>query len=323
MNKQQIAGLIAAGLVFAFVGAISALTSLYTSSMDFSGFDTGVYPRSGEYVGVVKVKGIIQDTGGGSFFDVPEYNHQRTLDSIDEMMNASNNRGILLYVDTPGGGVFESEELYLKLSEYRSETERPIYVYMDKMAASGGYYIAMASDKQVYANRNTITASIGVVLSYMSLHELFESLGIEDVRITSGEHKDIMSSGKKVNDADNAILQSMIDEYFDRFAEVVAAGRGMSDSDVRKIADGRIMTAKQAYEADLIDGVKTYEEVKELIHGDLGENISIYEPTTTGDFWSSLLSVSNNRTKSDAQALIEYYEKSGNGAFMYYVQLPR
>jgi protease-4 len=191
------------------------------------------------------------------------------------------------------------------------------------MAASGGYYIAMASDKQVYANRNTITASIGVVLSYMSLHELFESLGIEDVRITSGEHKDIMSSGKKVNDADNAILQSMIDEYFDRFAEVVAAGRGMSDSDVRKIADGRIMTAKQAYEADLIDGVKTYEEVKELIHGDLGENISIYEPTTTGDFWSSLLSVSNNRTKSDAQALIEYYEKSGNGAFMYYVQLPR
>jgi protease-4 len=206
--------------------------------------------------------------------------------------------------------------------EYRDATARPVYVYMDRIAASGGYYISMASEGRVFANRNCITASIGVTMGYINVHGLIEDLGIRDFSITSGEHKDIMSMFKEDVDTDNLILQSMVDEYFDRFAEIVALGRDMSDSEVRAVADGRIMTATQALDAGLIDDVMTYSEVLDYIRGELGANINIYQPATAPDFWSSLFGfVAQTRTQSDAQAIISALEQRGNGRFMYHATI--
>ncbi|MCL2633960.1 MAG: signal peptide peptidase SppA [Oscillospiraceae bacterium] len=320
MKKMQIIGLIAAGLVFTFVSVTSALTNSYIRNLNFDMFEgLGTYGTYSEYVGVVYIKGTMLEEEA-SFFSTPTYDHKGTLAAIEEMKHAPNNKGILLYLDTPGGGVFESEELYMKLMDYRETTNRPIYVYMHGMGASGGYYISMASDRNIYANVNCWTASIGVIISYMNLHDLFEEFGIRDITITSGEHKDMFGMGKDIEgmEKDNAILQSMVDESYDRFVEIIVKGRGMTDAQVRAIADGRIMTAKQAYAADLIDGVKTYEEVKDIIRKDLGDDIVIFEPLASVDFWSQMFALANEfNKKSDTQVILEAYERRGNGVLMY------
>ena len=111
------------------------------------------------------------------------------MEYIDRLMMDDHNRGILLYVDSPGGTVYESEELYDRLQEYRDLTGRPIWCYMAHYAASGGYMAAVASDK-IYANMNTVTGSIGVIMSGYDMTGLYEKLGIRYYSITSGDYKD-------------------------------------------------------------------------------------------------------------------------------------
>ena len=197
MNKKQIIGLIVAATMFTFVGVSNIITKSYTKSInnnisqaetlsDMMLSSTKVVLPVEKFVGVVNVEGIIQDTQStSSIFGMAEsYNHQKTLSYIDDMKNSDSNKGILLYVNSPGGGVYESDELYLKLKEYKEITGRPIWTYMGSQACSGGYYISMASDK-IYANRNTWTGSIGVIVSLYNYKELYDKLGIKEEHITS------------------------------------------------------------------------------------------------------------------------------------------
>ena len=139
-------------------------------------------------------------------------------------MQDSNNKGILLYVDSPGGTVYESEELYLKLQEYKETTDRPVWDYMAHYAASGGYMVSMASDR-IYANPNTVTGSIGVIMSGYDLTGLYEKLGIRYVSITSGANKD----SSQLTNEQIAIYQTQVDEYYNKFVNIVAEGRDMSE----------------------------------------------------------------------------------------------
>ena len=127
-------------------------------------------------------------------------------------MGDGNNQGILLYVDSPGGTVYESEELYLKLKEYKEQTGRPVWDYMAHYAASGGYLISMAADK-IYANPNTTTGSIGVIMSGFDMTGLYEKLGIRYVSITSGDFKD----SSKMTDEQIAVYQEQVDEFYSKF----------------------------------------------------------------------------------------------------------
>ncbi|MCL2072163.1 MAG: signal peptide peptidase SppA [Oscillospiraceae bacterium] len=324
MSKNQIIGLVVAAVVFVFVAVTSAITNSVMKSINFMDVlsEGSIYPVTGDYIGVVHVKGTMLETTTTTPFETLQYDHQRILNSIEEMKNSGNNKGLLLYVDSGGGGIYESEELHHKLMEYRNATARPVYVYMGRYAASGGYYVSAASDGRIYANMNTLTGSIGVITSYLNLYELFEEHGIKYVSITSGEHKDMLGLAKEELEGDNAVMQAVIDEMYERFVEVVAEGRGMSVSDVKKIADGRILTAKQALEADLIDGIMTYEELKELITEEWGGAVTIFEPEVELSLFASMFATANQlRTKSDAQAIIEAFEKRGNGVIMYYAQL--
>lgn len=332
MNKKQILGLIAAALVFVFVGVSNVITKSTISekeeekgnkltSLLESELDSSITLPVNDYVGIVEVSGTISEASDSSVFETPAYDHEGILDYIEAMKNSPNNKGILLTVDSPGGGVYESDELYLKLKDYKETTKRPIWTYMKSQACSGGYYISMASDK-IFANRNCTTGSIGVIMSLVNTKELYDKLGIKEINITSGKNKAMGSSGEDLTDEQKQILQSNVDEAYEQFVGIVAEGRNMDIETVKKIADGRIYTAKQALELGLIDEIADYKTVESSIMDELGENIELYQPdTSASDFFSSLFSAyKGTKEKSDAQVITEYLEKAGNGVPMYYAK---
>lgn len=322
MNKKQMGGLILAVVLFIATGVISVLTNVTAQNRlaDVAGeILTGGYelnaPNS-DYIAVVKVEGTIQEQTASSLFETAEgYQHTTTMEYIDFLMSDSDNTGILLYVDSPGGTVYESEELYQKLNEYKDATGRPIWGYMAHYAASGGYYVSMAADN-IYANPNTVTGSIGVIMAGYDLSGLYEKLGIRYVSITSGKNKD----SSKLDEDQIAIYQTQVDESFGRFVDIVADGREMSSDEVKKLADGRTYTAKQAKENGLIDDISLYEDMKADMGSELGTNVFYELKSKTSALASLFGSVKELVPKSEAQVLTETASEKENGGLMYYAE---
>ena len=324
MKKKQIAGLVVAAALFVGVSAASVFTNticknLLQSSVkdviDLGGscqFD----PPSEDYIAIVKVEGTIQEQTQSSALETSSgYQHDSTMNYIDELMDDPENKGILLYVDSPGGTVYESEELYQKLKEYKETTKRPIWDYMAHYAASGGYMVSMASDK-IYANSNTTTGSIGVIMSGYDMSGLYEKLGIRYVSITSGKNKD----SSKFTDEQIAIYQDQINEAYDEFVKIVADGRGMSVDDVKKLADGRTYTAKQAKQNGLIDEISLYPDMKDAMSKKLG-TFTFYEMESEEGLLQSLFSKAESLVpKSEAQVLTETAKSIESGVPMYYAE---
>lgn len=206
------------------------------------------------HIGVLYIEGTIGQ-------DSDTYNQQYILDAIDGMMKNSSNKGMMLYVNTPGGGVYESDEIYFKIKEYQKKTGRPVYSYMASQATSGGYYISAPADK-IIANRNCWTGSIGVTMGTLfDISGLLEKHGIKSETITSGANKSMGSFTEPLTDEQRLIMQGMIDEAYDQFVGIVAEGRNLDENYVRSISDGRIYTAHQAKNIKLIDDVvNTYED---------------------------------------------------------------
>ena len=238
------------GAIVIFCGIIGAVASIFTVSEEPEA-DFSPYP----YVGVLDISGTIQESYDGYPVD-GRYSHSWALNCVDRYADDNLNRGIILYINSPGGGIYESDELYKKLIDYKEETGRPVYAYMAQEAASGGLYVAMAAD-EIMANRMTLTGSIGVIMSSLDLTGLYEKFGIEENTIVSGKNKDMFSN---MGSEQEAILQQMIDEYYGYFVEIVSESRGLEESYVREISDGRVYTAKQAKELGLIDSIGTYDE---------------------------------------------------------------
>ncbi|MBC1483436.1 signal peptide peptidase SppA [Listeria sp. FSL L7-1485] len=204
-------------------------------------------------IAVLSVDGTIQDTGeSSSLFGETGYNHSFFMDQLEQVRDDDSIRGVLLYVNSPGGGVMESAQIRDKILQIKKERSIPIYVSMGSMAASGGYYISAPADK-IFASKETLTGSLGVIMQGYDYSELMKKLGISDNTIKSGTHKDIMSPTRPMTDEEKKIMQSMIDDSYNEFVHVVASGRGMSEEQVRKIADGRIYDGRQAKENGLID----------------------------------------------------------------------
>lgn len=216
-----------------------------------------------DYIGEIYVEGEISETSDSGLLSNSSYNHQWTLDRIEEMKEDKNNKGIILYVDSPGGSVYASDELYLAIKDYKKETKRPVYSYMASMAASGGYYISAPCDK-IYANRNCWTGSIGVTMGTMwDFTGLMEKYGVKAQNVTAGRNKAMGSSVSKMTKEQKEIFQSLVEEAYDQFVGIVAEGRNMKTNKVKKLADGRIYTALQAKKNGLIDKVATHEQVFE------------------------------------------------------------
>ena len=237
------------------------------------------------------------------------------------MIESGNNKGIFLYVDSPGGSVYESDELYLKLMEYKEKTGRPVWAYFAGQACSGGYYISMAADK-IYANRNCWTGSIGVIISLVNCKKLYDKLGIKEIDITSARNKSMGSAGLDMTDEQYKIFQSLVDEAYDQFIDIVSNGRSMDGETVREIADGRIYSAKQALKNGLIDEIGLLEEAKAdfVIAEGLPEGIEFFAPdNVVSGFMGSLFSAAEKIIpKSETSLAEDIIENKGKGVLMYY-----
>ncbi|MGI8383052.1 signal peptide peptidase SppA [Robertmurraya sp. P23] len=277
MNGKRWAALGIAVVLLVFSWVTNALSSVAFSNIESSWtevFSATEEPfieevieegNAAKKIAVLEVNGAIQDTGDvTSFFQSPGYNHSAFMENLEHVKEDKDVKGIILKVNSPGGGVVESAEIHDKLVEISEETKKPIYVSMGSMAASGGYYISAPADK-IYASPETLTGSLGVIMQGVNYAGLAEKYGVEFVTIKSGEFKDIMSPSREMTEEEKNILQTMINNSYEGFVDVIASGRGLSEEEVRTIADGRIYDGRQAKEIGLIDDFGYFEDVTEAM----------------------------------------------------------
>ena len=187
----------------------------------------------------------------------PIYDSRRYVRQFKQFGDHKSIRAIVFRIDSPGGGVAASQEIYEAVKRVR-DTGKPVVVSMGSVAASGGFYVACGADT-IVANPGTTTGSIGVIAEFINLKELYKKIGISFESIKSGRYKDAGSPHKPLTQGDKKYLQSFVDDAFDQFVDVVINERNMSRKKVLQFADGRVFTGKQAKENGLIDLLGDYE----------------------------------------------------------------
>lgn len=198
---------------------------------------------------VISLSGMIMDGDDESLFSMADGTGS-TLKKIRKAIDNKRIKGVLLRINSPGGTVATSQEVNQAVQELRKE--KPVVATMGDVAASGGYYVACACDK-IYANPGTLTGSIGVILNGMNFKGLADKVGVQPQVVKSGLFKDIASPYRPMTDEERKILQALIDDSYDQFVTAVSEGRKMKVDDVKKIADGRIYSGRQAKKIGLVD----------------------------------------------------------------------
>lgn len=167
-------------------------------------------------------------------------------------------KAIVLHVNSPGGGVAASQEMYEEVKKTR-DAGIPVIVSFGSIAASGGYYVACGGSL-IVSNPGTLTGSIGVIISLMNFKELTDKIGIKDFTIKSGELKDAGNPMKEINEKDRAYFQDIVDDSYEQFLDVVSKERKIEKDEVRKLASGRVYTGRQAKDIRLVDSLGTLED---------------------------------------------------------------
>ena len=204
---------------------------------------------------LIDVEGLIVNAKESSFLggggDNPVSLFRERLDAAADDKHV---KAVVLRINSPGGGVTASDIMYQDLCRFRKETGKPVVACMMDVAASGGYYLAMGCDR-IYAHPTTVTGSIGVIMSLYNASGLATLAGISSVPIKSGPNKDIGNPLRPMADSERAILQGMVDSFYNQFVEVVVKGRGLPEERVRALADGRVYTGIDAKNQGLVDEI--------------------------------------------------------------------
>jgi|HubBroStandDraft_6_1064221.scaffolds.fasta_scaffold142470_3 protease-4 len=236
--------LIGGGAFFLFVLAVFTLVylALHASSGESAGL-TGF----GDRIGVVDLDGVILSP-------------QPVVGELKKFGDDSSIKAIILHVNSPGGGVAASEEIYREVKRIRAEKKKKIIVSIETVGASGAFYVAAASDK-IYADQGSVVGSIGVIAEWMNYGDLLKWAKLKNVVIKTGEFKDTGNPARDLTPNEQAYMQALIDNMFGQFVKAVADGRGMKYDDVKAIANGKVWTGQQALDMKLIDNVGDFETV--------------------------------------------------------------
>ena len=233
--------LIGGGAFFLFVLAVFSLVYLTLhaggNESSFGGF--------GDRIGVVDLDGVILSP-------------QPVVGELKKFADDSSIKAIILHVNSPGGGVAASEEIYREVKRIHEEKKKRIVVSIETVGASGAFYVASASNK-IYADKGSIVGSIGVIAQWVNYGDLLKWAKLKDVVIKTGEFKDTGNPARDLTPSEQAYMQSLIDNMFGQFIQAVADGRKMKFDDVKAIANGKVWTGEQALSMKLIDQVGDFE----------------------------------------------------------------
>ncbi len=221
----------------------------FIASLFFGSANEGFELSAGRHLGLVKVEGVILES-------------ETVVKEIERFGTDGNAAALIVRIDSPGGGVAASQEIYEAIKKVRDEGKFVI-ASMASVAASGGYYVACGADT-IMANAGTTTGSIGVIAELLNTTELLQKIGIKFEIIKSGKFKDSGSPWRPMTEEDRRYFQSYVDDAYDQFVGVVSRERGLEKSEVMKYADGRVFTGQQALENKLIDLLGTYQDAVAL-----------------------------------------------------------
>jgi protease-4 len=275
--------------VLAGLGTIVVILAIFFSILFFAGHDLPF----GDRIAVVEIKGVITQSAN-------------VIEELERYLEDDGVKAIVLRIDSPGGGVGPSQEIYREIIKGKTKTGKKVLVSMGSVAASGGYYIASASDL-IVANPGTITGSIGVIMEFTNLEELLKKIGVKGIVLKSGEHKDIGSPFREMNPEDKKIIQGVIDDVHQQFIQAVAAGRKLDRAKVVEIADGRIFTGEQAKQLGLVDRIGNLQDTIDIaaqMVGIAGKPSVVYPVKKRPSLWDLLFS-------DMASALIKSLQEKG------------
>ncbi len=221
-------------LIFIFLYVLS----LFTPKAE------GGYSREG--VGILEVKGVIKDS-------------KSCREALKKFSKRGDLKALLVYIDSPGGGVVASQEIYYAIRKFKEEKKVPVVAYISSVGASGGYYVAIAADK-IMSAPGAITGSIGVIAEFPAFYELLKKIGIRFRVFKKGKFKDVGSPFRDMTEEEKTYIDELIEDIYMQFVETVAERRGLKKEDLKEWAEGRIFTGRQAKEIGLVDSLGTYED---------------------------------------------------------------
>lgn len=243
-------------ILFVSIGSLFQRRNIYAPEVSIQTYSSNPSVKISssskkQYIAALYIEGTIEEANNS-------YNQKWLLETIKMLKNDSKNAALAIYINSPGGAVYQADEIYLALQDYKTSGKK-IYVYQGPMAASGGYYISCAANK-IYANRNTLTGCIGVICGQsFDLTGLFENLGIKSETIHSGKNKNMMNYNEPFSEEQRKIMQSISDECYEQFVSIVVSQRHISFDEAYKISDGRLYTANQALNNGLIDKIDSWD----------------------------------------------------------------
>ncbi len=313
MSKKSclISSVIALVIVIIIVacGLVCMLLSKVVSDYDFDASrvaEEKVIEKGGDdKIAIIKIEGTIMDTDTSSSLLGTSYaSSQQIIKYLNYVIEDDSIKGVILSIDSPGGDVYATDIVYNKVEEVQSYGKK-VVTLMKNTAASGGYYIAAGTDK-IVASPITITGSIGVRADVQSLDGLYEKLGIETRTFTNSGGNYKTGEGYFDDNPDgeeDEILQTIIDEYFDRFVNIVSEGRGMEKDELLEYADGRIFSGTQAKEKGLIDDLGGYELALESVESLAGISNATVVEYQENNFWTSLAGYVSNVVNPTASVI--------------------
>jgi len=264
--------------------------------------------RFKDRIQVIKLTGMIIDKADAGVFSSSAGSSNSVLKDLRKALKNDKIKGILLRVNSPGGTVPTSQELHQAVMALKKKGI-PVVVSMGDVAASGGYYVACAADK-VVANPGTLTGSIGVIINLINFKGLADKFGVLPAVIKSGEFKDIASPYRPMTPAEHDILQTLIMDSYDQFTTAVSEGRKMPIETVKKIADGRIYSGRQAQKLGLVDELGSYTDALALLQKICKERYTLTADLPVDDnssegFLASLLESKSLLAPSSQEATLE------------------